>query len=268
MSKKEDSQDETETMRNDRPLLKCVEIFFQWVYEQCEAELQSFCDDYGLKMVKSQDQSSRKECWISGLEDLDPEKAVNFYKVPEEGHSFTALLEKLEVTAGVCKEYQKLLENLNISELTLIDTCGLDHEEAPDKDELSLRYQFILREQYPNVDAVLFICDAQQERSEGSIRPSFTTLFRSVPTCVAYVVITHADDKDIEKCNIVKAVKPESDFNMSQLYRKARSELKEAGISTTLIKLRLKAMWEYSMLYCSKRPEEIDEIGNKPRRCK
>lgn len=111
----------------------CIKNIYEKIHEILKSSIIQKYYEYGIR--------DNKLSMVFDLDDMDEEKRKLLQKclqVTAEG-SLTGIVNYVTLYDMVSNEYAMLLNDLEIGTLQLVDTCGLDHVEVADKQELKNR---------------------------------------------------------------------------------------------------------------------------------
>lgn len=187
-----------------------------------------------------------------------------YLKVNSEGKSFSSLIKNITITAFGTESYKDVMEKNKIDKLVLIDTFGLDHAEQMGNKMLEIRYQRLLRTEYPEVKSVFYLRNIAVPGSPSDLTVGISTLFKVEPSVVPYVIFTFWDQ--IFKSGLEKETYKET--KEYKAIENIKMEIKKVllleNISETLIDKRIKELLETRIAYASvienKNEQEADEL--------
>lgn len=112
-------------------------------------------------------------------------------------NSLTGIISKVRVRSGMNEDYADILKKLGLSNISLIDTYGLDHSDNISEKNLVERYHKIFNKDYPDISIAFFV-EALHTGASNEFKRAITTLYEIKPEIMTYVVGTHIDENEKE----------------------------------------------------------------------
>ncbi|MCY6353636.1 hypothetical protein [Clostridium sp. ZS2-4] len=233
-----------------------IELFYRRIFDICKEAIKNFPEKIELK------------------DDMDIEtknKLTYCLKVCEGDNnkiSVTGMISKVIIKDNICDIYKNYLKRLNINKLTLIDTYGLDQNEALSENLLKDRLPRIFKD-YDNIETVFYIRKLNSA-SPSDLSTAIPVLYDINPKVILYMIFTEIDKNDLisSECNnnpiidlielnkkkTIKAV--EYFLEKSDDYYKEPHSIKqkmgENKIPKPLIESTYKVLIENLIPYCAK----------------
>lgn len=180
--------------------------------------------------------------------------------------SFTGIISKVQITSRISDEYLPILKKLNIQNIVLVDTYGLDHDKQLAEKVLIGRYQRIFNVDYPNISTVFFI-EALHRGASNDFINAIKILYSQRPDIMTYIVGTYIDDHDENTLNknsewLLSLDKYSEDTQVPDLNGKAidflykkpdiLNTLKRNNVYPTLAQKRIEVMRKRFGAFCGK----------------
>lgn len=168
--------------------------FFRKVYEYIIERLKSY-----YKETEYLDIDNNTMSFKFHIKDEETKKLFSWIlKVDENTRSsLTGVISKVKVRSGMSDEYAKILKKLGLSNISFIDTYGLDHSDNISEKNLVERYHRIFNRDYPDISIVFFV-EALHTGASNEFKRAIITLYEIKPEIMTYVVGTHIDENEKE----------------------------------------------------------------------
>ena len=242
-------------------LIDVVNLFYEKIYDICYEEIIS---KYPKKF---------------NLEDIDDrqKQLLTYCLRVENNKSVTGLILNLSINDEINLNYQSVLKNLNITQLTLIDTYGLDQSENLNRDVLIDRLPKIFNE-YKEIETVFYIRGLGMG-SPTDLKEIIPTLYEIKPTVIMYVIFSKIDKDrtvldnfsqgdivDLIKANNIDEIKAvnyfiekENLFSGEKIDHDIKKKMREANIPNCLVDSTYNTLINNLIPYCSVSEKQFEE---------
>ena len=121
--------------------------------------------------------------------DLQP-----YLKTEKDKLSYSSIIKKISFSVNGKKDYKERITNNKIDVIKFIDTYGLGHDKPYGKEELRLRYDRLLRNEYSNINDVFFLRTASSDDSPSDIVASLPIIYGTRPNVMSFIIFTKIDE--------------------------------------------------------------------------
>ncbi|MBP3201451.1 MAG: hypothetical protein J6M39_07380 [Lachnospiraceae bacterium] len=121
--------------------------------------------------------------------DLQP-----YLKTKKDKLSYSSIVKKIIFNVNGKEQFKNTLINSKIDMIKFIDTYGIGHDKPYGEEELRLRYDRLLRKEYPNINDVFFLWTTSSPDSPKNTAESLPIIYSTRPNIMSFIIFTKIDE--------------------------------------------------------------------------
>ena len=117
-----------------------------------------------------------------------------YLKTKKDKLSYSSIVKKIIFNVNGKEQFKNTLINSKIDMIKFIDTYGIGHDKPYGEEELRLRYDRLLRKEYPNINDVFFLWTTSSPDSPKNTAESLPIIYSTRPNIMSFIIFTKIDE--------------------------------------------------------------------------